>query len=329
MVLTFYSLCRSNEPAAKGCGDANSHKADLSELRTKHTLTTLKMASPTSARSQTSSSVAVKLIGFGGRAPSCVLELIRSGKNHGWVGCVLPPVRSAALGVALLDAPYRMFCSRNSLEDEAEHQQLLVLYCLPTSLSEYWLNGVEEMNQIRAHVMKKSPGNVVVACYYPSDNGFAFPPEDIWAAFTEDRLKNMLHSSLLHRLALFDKDAAHHFSERQHSVLLVGSGGREHALAVALAQSPLVGKVICCPGNAGTAKEGGKVCNTATDDLISFIQQHHIDMVVIGPEGPLVEGFVNSVQLHCPQTRVFGPTKEAAQLEASKVSLILKKIWNS
>jgi hypothetical protein len=215
-----------------------------------------------------------------------------------------------------------MFSCRDDLEEEAKHQQLLVVYCLPTSLSEYWLNGVEEMNQIRAHVMKKkSSENVVVACYYPSEKGFAFPPEDIWAAFTEERLKNMLHSSLLHRLALFDKDAAHHLSERQHSVLVVGSGGREHALAVALAQSPLVGKVICCPGNAGTAMEGGKICNTTTEDLISFIQQHHIDMVVIGPEGPLVDGFVNSVQLHCPQTRVFGPTKEAAQLEASKVTI--------
>jgi hypothetical protein len=87
----------------------------------------------------------------------------------------------------------------------------------------------------------------------------------------------------------------------------------------------LVGHVLCCPGNAGTAREGGKISNnsaTAAEDLLSFIQQNHnnIDMVVIGPEGPLVDGFVTSLQLHCPQTRVFGPTKEAAQLEASKVN---------
>jgi phosphoribosylamine-glycine ligase len=139
-------------------------------------------------------------------------------------------------------------------------------------------------------------------------------------------LKNTLHASLLHRLSIFDKDVAYQLSEQhQSTVVVVGSGGREHALAVALAQSPLVGHVICCPGNAGTAREGGKISNnsaTAADDVLSFIQQNlnNIDMVVIGPEGPLVDRFVNSLQLHCPQTRVFEPTKDAAQLEASKVN---------
>jgi phosphoribosylamine--glycine ligase len=103
-------------------------------------------------------------------------------------------------------------------------------------------------------------------------------------------------------------------------VLIVGSGGREHALAWKVAQSPQVEKVFVAPGNAGTALEN-KVENVAIDvmafdQLAVFAQQQNIALTIIGPEAPLVGGIVNYFSernLSC-----FGPTKGAAQLEGSK-----------
>ena len=103
-------------------------------------------------------------------------------------------------------------------------------------------------------------------------------------------------------------------------ILLVGSGGREHALAWKLAQSPKVDKVIVAPGNAGTASEP-KVENIAIDAenieaLLDYARENAIDLTVVGPEAPLVKGIVDLFQkegLLC-----FGPTQGAAQLEGSK-----------
>ena len=104
---------------------------------------------------------------------------------------------------------------------------------------------------------------------------------------------------------------------------MVGSGGREHAIAVALAKSPLVDAVICCPGNGGTQQEGGKITNKGANQdnetVIRLVKETSASMVVVGPEGPLVDGLVDELALQCPAVRAFGPTKVAAQLEASKV----------
>jgi phosphoribosylamine--glycine ligase len=102
-------------------------------------------------------------------------------------------------------------------------------------------------------------------------------------------------------------------------VLVVGSGGREHALVWKLAQSPEVQNVFCAPGNAGTARHGQNV-RIAIDDhreFVRFAQRERIDLVVIGPEAPLVAGLADD--LRRAQIRVFGPSKEAALLEGSKV----------
>jgi len=101
-------------------------------------------------------------------------------------------------------------------------------------------------------------------------------------------------------------------------VLVIGSGGREHALAWKLAQSPRIQKVFVAPGNAGTAREPGcqNVALTAFPDLIAFAQKEAIALTVVGPEGPLAAGIVDAFR--DAGLRVFGPTKEAAQLEASK-----------
>lgn len=104
-------------------------------------------------------------------------------------------------------------------------------------------------------------------------------------------------------------------------VLLIGNGGREHALAWKLAQSARVIRVYVAPGNAGTAVES-KTENVpiSSDDipgLVKFAQQNEIGLTVVGPEAPLVAGVVDAFQK--AKLRIFGPTKAAAQLEGSKV----------
>ncbi|HCC82539.1 MULTISPECIES: phosphoribosylamine--glycine ligase [unclassified Methylophaga] len=103
-------------------------------------------------------------------------------------------------------------------------------------------------------------------------------------------------------------------------VLVIGSGGREHALAWKLKQSPRCSEVFVAPGNPGTANEAG-VSNVdiAVDDidaLVAFAQQNDIGLTVVGPEIPLVKGVVDAFEK--AGLRCFGPSKDAAQLEASK-----------
>ncbi|MEQ1814437.1 MAG: phosphoribosylamine--glycine ligase [Candidatus Nitrotoga sp.] len=101
-------------------------------------------------------------------------------------------------------------------------------------------------------------------------------------------------------------------------ILVIGSGGREHALAWRLAQGARVQKVFVAPGNAGTAREDGveNVALTGIPDLIAFAQREHIYFTVVGPEAPLAAGIVDSFR--AAGLRIFGPTKAAAQLESSK-----------
>jgi phosphoribosylamine--glycine ligase len=101
-------------------------------------------------------------------------------------------------------------------------------------------------------------------------------------------------------------------------LLVVGGGGREHALAWKLAQSPRVQKVFVAPGNGGTATEAGveNVALSGTRELIDFCRREHIQLTVVGPEAPLAEGIVDAFR--DAGLRIFGPSKAAAQLEASK-----------
>ncbi len=104
------------------------------------------------------------------------------------------------------------------------------------------------------------------------------------------------------------------------NVLIVGGGGREHALAWKIAQSPLVHKVFVAPGNAGTALEPGvENIPIEADDLIAlryFALEHGVTLTIVGPEAPLVEGIVNNFQ--AVGLKCFGPSQAAAQLEGSK-----------
>ena len=102
-------------------------------------------------------------------------------------------------------------------------------------------------------------------------------------------------------------------------VLVVGNGGREHALAWKLGQSPRVDRVFVAPGNAGTAQDAENVDLAATDipGLIQFAKEQSIDLTVIGPEAPLVAGLADAMDAE--GLKVFGPSQAAAELEGSKV----------
>ena len=102
------------------------------------------------------------------------------------------------------------------------------------------------------------------------------------------------------------------------NILLIGSGGREHALAWKLAQSPSLGTLYAAPGNPGIAQHAACVALDVGDHgaVILFCGEHDIDLVVVGPEQPLVDGLADSLDL--ADIAVFGPSKAAAQLEGSK-----------
>ena len=102
-------------------------------------------------------------------------------------------------------------------------------------------------------------------------------------------------------------------------VLVVGNGGREHAITWKVAQSPRVDRVFVAPGNAGTGQDGENVDIAASDTegLVKFAKQNEIGLTIIGPEVPLCEGIVDIFESE--GLKVFGPDKSAAQLEGSKV----------
>jgi len=102
-------------------------------------------------------------------------------------------------------------------------------------------------------------------------------------------------------------------------ILVIGGGGREHALAWKLAQSPKATKVFVAPGNGGTALAGGKLQNLPITDVVKlreWAQAEGVALAVVGPEAPLAAGVVDEFRAH--GLKVFGPTKAAAQLESSK-----------
>ena len=102
------------------------------------------------------------------------------------------------------------------------------------------------------------------------------------------------------------------------NILLIGSGGREHALAWAISASPLCDRLFIAPGNPGTAQCGDNVVLDIADHeaIINFCKLQRVGLVVVGPEGPLVEGIVDD--LEAAGIKTFGPSRAAAQLEGSK-----------
>ena len=101
-------------------------------------------------------------------------------------------------------------------------------------------------------------------------------------------------------------------------ILVVGSGGREHALCWSIAKSPLCEKLYCAPGNAGISDvaECLPIKADDLDGLVAFVQQNDIGFVVVGPEAQLVDGLVD--RMNAINIPAFGPSAAAAELEGSK-----------
>src|ERR1700743_1481549 len=110
-------------------------------------------------------------------------------------------------------------------------------------------------------------------------------------------------------------------------ILLLGSGGREHALAWKIAASPLLTKLWCAPGNAGIAREAECVAMDIADHgaVIDFCKRNAIDFVVVGPDAPIAAGIVDD--LNAAGFKAFGPTKAAGRLERSKN--FTKALWRA
>jgi phosphoribosylamine--glycine ligase len=102
-------------------------------------------------------------------------------------------------------------------------------------------------------------------------------------------------------------------------ILVIGGGGREHALTWKLRQSPLAERIFCAPGNAGTAEIGENVAISASDleALVRFAKENRVDLAVVGPDDPLAGGIVDLFAAE--KLRAFGPTKSAAHIESSKI----------
>jgi phosphoribosylamine--glycine ligase len=101
-------------------------------------------------------------------------------------------------------------------------------------------------------------------------------------------------------------------------ILVIGGGGREHALVWKIDQSPLVEKIYCAPGNPGTAEkaENIPIAVEQIDKLLAFAKNENIDLTVVGPEVPLSLGIVDLFQEY--GLKIFGPNRAAARIESSK-----------
>lgn len=255
-------------------------------------------------------------LGFGNRAPKVVVEILSS---SGFARIL--PVRSSALPLALL---------RNGtfLENDTDTtKKALLLYCLPNSITEY-INGCTEASMVRNALLQQQTV-VVVAIYDPQTDsilgGTQSTIEDAVQGQVASQQQQLAVAALQALTQLDTKLALQQvgLQATRDVVLVVGSGGREHAIAVALARSPLVQQVVCCPGNGGTAVEGGKIINAPLSGqdnatIVQLTKQFQAKMVVVGPEAPLVDGLIDVLAKECPDVWAFGPTQAAAELEASK-----------
>ncbi|CAB9501850.1 Phosphoribosylformylglycinamidine cyclo-ligase [Seminavis robusta] len=267
------------------------------------------------------------VLGFGARAPPKVLNLLAKTVADNGTATIIPK-RSQSISLALCEAPYRTFLTTTPQESNKTPAKNLILYCLPTGVAEYV--ATDEAATVRSSILSTTTTtNTVVAVYsVETDQLLGGDETALLAAIRGDDGASAFGKAALLALAKLDTMAADQLmisAENKDVVIVVGSGGREHALAVAVAKSPLVGKVICCPGNGGTQVEGGKITNAEgvngkqdNATVIDLVKRTSAKMVVVGPEAPLVAGLVDELAVACPDVMVFGPSKAAAELEASK-----------
>lgn len=258
--------------------------------------------------------------------------------KHGYQS--IQPIRSQNFEYELLKAPYRTFL--NTAAGKTTDTQLII-YNLPSSLTEYLSEASQkEASFIRSTLFAGSNASAgQVIAFDVNSNKFLGLDNDssidiIDFVQTNPALSGTLACATLAALSALDSKATEQLlpaTTQSDTVVLIGSGGREHALAVALAQSPLVKEVIVCPGNGGTKAEGGKISNAVDSDgnpiskqdndtVLELVKRVNAKMVVVGPEQPLVDGVVDVLAVECPSVKVFGPSKAGAELEASKVSIV-------
>lgn len=270
------------------------------------------------------------VLGFGSRAPSQVLDVLSSLISNNSISQIVPE-RSQSIEYALSKAPYRTFLTSASTSTSTTSSKDVLIYCLPTSVSEYH-GFLSELNQVRSALVSS---NSIVAVFDTKSNSFlgttttntSSSPSDIASSLASNNEQVVLQmaNATIAAFTSLDQQSTSTFlgpNKQADTVIVVGSGGREHALAVALAQSPLIAKVLCCPGNGGTAAEGGKIQNLNAkqdnESVIRVTKEYQAKMVVVGPEQPLVDGLVDALAVECPSVLCFGPSKAAAELEASK-----------
>jgi hypothetical protein len=237
----------------------------------------------------------------------------------------ITPSRSQSIQLTLLQAPHRTFLKESC--DNCNATASLLVYCLPTSVTEY-IGSSSEADLVRSKILAGDGSNYVVVVYDVSSASFLGGSiEDVLGAVEgNEQARSAFAGAALTALSKLDSNAVEQAvgpAKRKDTVIVVGSGGREHALAVALAKSPLVSEVLCCPGNGGTAsEENPKIknigANQSNDTVIALTKEVGARMVVVGPEAPLVAGLVDQLSVECPGVLCFGPTKAAAELEASK-----------
>lgn len=234
----------------------------------------------------------------------------------------ITPSRSQSIQLALLQAPHRTFLTESC--DDCKATASLLVYCLPTSVTEY-IGSSSEADLVRSKILA---GDGVVVVYDVSSSSFlgGSIEDALGAVVGNEQARSAFAGAALTSLSKLDAKAVEQAvgpTKRKDTVIVVGSGGREHALAVALAKSPLVSEVLCCPGNGGTASEENpkiknKGANQSNDTVIALTKEVGAQMVVVGPEAPLVAGLVDQLSVECPGVLCFGPSKAAAELEASK-----------
>jgi len=300
----------------------------------------------------------IVIIGFGGTAPTPVLELVSnavvsSTNNDNSSYQSIKPIRSQSMEYELLKAPCRTFLNNNSNTKSSSSGNQLIIYNLPTSLTEYVSTTIQNevsyiksilYSSLQSTTNNNSKKKKILITYDSSTNQFLgipsllYKPTQILNEVQNCGLSNSSTKLTLQQLAKFDTQAA--ALQSKDVIILIGGGGREHALSVSLANSPLVKQVICVPGNGGMICEGGKIVNatigmlngtsdsvealTKSDNetIVQLVKSTNANMVVVGPEQPLVDGVVDCLAKECSEVRVFGPSMAAAELEASKVCLL-------
>jgi phosphoribosylaminoimidazole carboxylase (NCAIR synthetase) len=254
-----------------------------------------------------------------------VLDFLSKAVSECGIDTIVPE-RSQSIELALLRPPYRTFIKSSKPEGKNPACSIL-LYCLPRTVTEY-VGFSKEAASVRSKLLEGDSSLVVALYNGDSDSIVGGDIQTVLEAASTGNAdqRAILAAATLSELSNLDALAIQQvvgLSKRKDVVIVVGSGGREHALAVALARSPLVSQVVCCPGNGGTASEqGGKIVNMGSDEknntVIELVKQVNARMVVVGPEAPLVAGLVDELKVQCPDVLAFGPTKAAAELEASK-----------